>query len=195
MATRAAAVLAAAAGVGAVQWWILTTLSDHATHDFSTLEHVLIGARAAWTHLYLGIVPGPSPLAMRTWEVDRGDPFGWMAVAAGIVAVAVAAWGWRRGAPRAGGPRCSGSSQRCHLCWGCWTTPSLHMSMVWGHHRYPRVTGGVRIAGRDMGGGAAARGLESGRSGAAPRHGSEPVRQPPRCWSSAPWRRGATGTR
>ena len=90
LAVRLAVLQAVLAGVALFQWFVFTRLSDPAVHDFSFTERILLAARAAWTHLFLTLVPGPSPLRFHSWTVSPTDLAGWAALAAwGIVLAAV----------------------------------------------------------------------------------------------------------
>ena len=117
------------------QWFVFARLSDPAVHDFSFTERILLAARAAWTHLFLTLVPGPSPLRFHSWTVSPTDLAGWAALAAwGIVLpVALRLRPYGRSALLIG------------LLWflvclsptlGLVDHPSLHMSLAWSRYRY-----------------------------------------------------------
>ena len=72
-------------GMTLFQWFVFARLSDPAVHDFSFTERILLAARAAWTHLFLTLVPGISPLRFYSWTVSPTDLAGWAALLAGGV--------------------------------------------------------------------------------------------------------------
>ena len=135
LAGRLAVLQAVLIGMALFQWFVLTRLSDPAVHDFSFLERILLAARSAWTHLFLTLVPGASPLRFRSWAVSPTDLSGWAALAAwGVVAlIALRLRPCGRSAPLIG------------LLWflaclsptlGLVDHPSLHMSFAWSRYRY-----------------------------------------------------------
>ena len=90
LAARLAVLQAVLAGVALFQWFVFARLSDPAVHDFSFTERILLAARAAWTHLFLTLVPGPSPLRFQSWTVSPTDLAGWAALAAWCIVLPVA---------------------------------------------------------------------------------------------------------
>ena len=135
LAGRLALLQAVLVGVALFQWFVFAKLSDPAVHDFSFTERILLAARTAWTHLFLTLVPGPSPLRFHSWTVSPTDLAGWAALAAwGIVLpVALRLRPYGRSALLIG------------LLWflvclsptlGLVDHPSLHMSLAWSRYRY-----------------------------------------------------------
>ena len=150
LAARLAVLQAVLAGVALFQWFVFARLSDPAVHDFSFMERILLAARAAWTHLFLTLVPGPSPLRFHSWTVSPTDLAGWAALAAwGIVlAAALRLRPYGRSAPlppSAAPPRFLLTGAGIGLLWflvclsptlGLVDHPSLHMSLAWSRYRY-----------------------------------------------------------
>ena len=77
-------------GVALFQWFVFTRLSDPAVHDFSFMERILLAAQAAWTHLFLTLVPGISPLRFYSWTVSPTELAGWAALLAWGVVLPIA---------------------------------------------------------------------------------------------------------
>ena len=162
LAGRLALLQAVLVGVALFQWFVFARLSDPAVHDFSFTERVLLAARAAWTHLFLTLVPGPSPLRFHSWTVSPTDLAGWAALAAwGIVLpVALRLRPYSRSAllspassmqgqapfsPAGADPRFPLAGAGLGLLWflvclsptlGLVDHPSLHMSLAWSRYRY-----------------------------------------------------------
>ena len=153
LAARLAVLQAVLAGVALFQWFVFARLSDPAVHDFSFTERILLAARAAWTHLFLTLVPGPSPLRFHSWTVSPTDLAGWAALLAwGIVlSVALRLRPYGRSAPLlpppscVTGPRLLLAGAGVALLWflvclsptlGLVDHPSLHMSLAWSRYRY-----------------------------------------------------------
>ena len=162
LAGRLALLQAVLVGVALFQWFVFARLSDPAVHDFSFTERVLLAARAAWTHLFLTLVPGPSPLRFHSWTVSPTDLAGWAALAAwGIVLpVALRLRPYSRSAllspassmqgqapfsPAGTDPRFPLAGAGLGLLWflvclsptlGLVDHPSLHMSLAWSRYRY-----------------------------------------------------------
>ena len=90
LAVRLAVLQGVLLGMALFQWFVFARLSDPAVHDFSFLERILLSARAAWTHLFLTLVPGTSPLRFYSWTVSPTDPAGWTALLAGGVVLLIA---------------------------------------------------------------------------------------------------------
>ena len=162
LAGRLVLLQAVLAGVALFQWFVFARLSDPAVHDFSFTERILLAARAAWTHLFLTLVPGPSPLRFHSWTVSPTDLAGWAALAAwGIVLpVALRLRPYGRSAllspapsmrgqapfsPVGADPRFPLAGAGLGLLWflvclsptlGLVDHPSLHMSLAWSRYRY-----------------------------------------------------------
>ena len=162
LAGRLAVVQAVLVGVALFQWFVFARLSDPAVHDFSFTERILVAARAAWTHLFLTLVPGPSPLRFWSWAVSPTDLAGWAALAAWGIVLPVALrlrpdgraallspassmQGQAPLSPAGADPRFHLAGAGLGLLWflvclsptlGLVDHPSLHMSLAWSRYRY-----------------------------------------------------------